>query len=100
MKTLEINLIVKLFKEGDYYIAYSPELQISTQGNSKRQAKQRFAERLQIFFERSIQTNTLEDRLKSLGWNIEENEPPKQLVIPRELLKAKECQSFAHNFAF
>ena len=62
---VKINIIVKIFKEGDYYIAYSPQLQIATQGHNQKEAQKRFNERVQIFLERGIETGTLHKRLKT-----------------------------------
>lgn len=64
----QFQLQVSFIKEGDAYIAYTPALDISTSGNSLEQAKQRFEELSQIFFEECIQMGTLDSVLQDLGW--------------------------------
>jgi len=51
-KLIEIQILVNVFMENDYYIAYSPDLQIATQGKTEAEVEKRFAERLDIFFNR------------------------------------------------
>ena len=45
---------VNIFKENNYYIAYSPDLEIATQGKTVKQVKRRFKERLAIFKEGTV----------------------------------------------
>ena len=99
---VEINLEVKIFKENDYYIAFSPDLQLSTQGKTIKQVKKRFEDRIAIFIERALETKTLEKRLKKLGWgNIRhEPTPPKDVMVPRELLMAKQCESMDYQLIY
>ena len=65
----EFNLPVSIFKEGDYFIAYTPALDLSTAGKTFRQVKQRFQEVVKIFFEEIANRGTLEEVLSELGWN-------------------------------
>lgn len=99
---IKINLKVQIFKESDYYIAFSPELQIATQGKTIKEIKKRFQDRIAIFVERALETKTLEKRLKNLGWENIKHEPipPKEVVIPRELLMAKHCKSMDYPLAY
>lgn len=99
---IEINLRINIFKENDYYIAFSPELQISTQGKTLKQVKKRFGERISIFVERAVETKTLEKRLEKLGWeNIRHNPtPPRDVIVPRELLLAKKCKSMDYQLSY
>lgn len=99
---IEINLKVKIFKENDYYIAFSPDLQIATQGKTIKQVKKRFGDRMAIFVQRALETKTLEKRLKKLGWeNIRHDPtPPKDVMVPRELLMAKHCKSMDYQLIY
>lgn len=47
----EISLPVSILKEGKYFIAYTPALDLSTSGKSFDEVKKRFGEVVQIFFE-------------------------------------------------
>ncbi len=96
-KHIKIKLQVQIFKEGDYYIAFSPDLQIATHANSFEQAKLRFEERLQIFLERAEETGTLEKRLRKLGWTTSKRKkpmPPAEVKVPREILNAQPRETY------
>lgn len=99
---IEINLKINIFKEKDHYIAFSPELQIATQGKTLKQVKKRFGERISIFVERALETKTLEKRLKKLGWENTKHEPspPREVLVPRELLLAKKCKSMDYQLSY
>ena len=60
---LEFNIPMSILREGKKYIAYTPALDLSTSGNNYEQAKNRFNEIVQIFFEEIIRKNTLEEVL-------------------------------------
>ena len=66
--TFSLNLQVSIIKEGDKFIAYAPALDLSTFGNSLEEAKKRFTEVVEIFFEEVSKARTLEEVLKDLGW--------------------------------
>ena len=99
---IEIKLRIKIFKDNNYFIAYSPELQIATQGKTKKEVKKRFEERASIFIEMALEKGALEKRLHELGWKNVKNEPvpPKEVTVPMELLMAKECNSMNYHYAF
>lgn len=63
------NLPVSILKEGKYFIAYSPVLDLSTSGKSFEEVRRRFAEVVQIFFEELLEKGTLDEVLTSLGWH-------------------------------
>jgi len=65
---LEVNLPVSILREGKKFIAYTPALDLSTSGNSYKEAKKRFAEIVNIFFEELIKKGTLDEVLRDLGW--------------------------------
>jgi len=65
---LEFKLPVSILREGKKYIAYTPALDLSTSGKSYEEAKKRFEEIVNIFFEELIKKGTLEEVLRDLGW--------------------------------
>jgi len=65
---LEFKLPVSILREGKRFIAYSPVLDLSTSGKSYEEAKKRFKEIVNIFFEELIKKGTLEEVLRDLGW--------------------------------
>lgn len=65
---LEFNLPVSIIKEGKSYVAYTPALGLSTSAENYEQAKRRFSEVVNIFFEEIIKKETAENVLRDLGW--------------------------------
>ncbi|MFA5249165.1 MAG: hypothetical protein WC397_01340 [Candidatus Paceibacterota bacterium] len=65
---MNIKLAVSIIKEGKQYIAYTPALDLSTCGKSEKQAKKRFEEAVDVFFQELIERGTLENVLADLGW--------------------------------
>ena len=71
MKTknnLSVELEVDITKHGSQYVAYSPALDISTVGSTKKEARKRFAELVNLYFAELLEAGTLEDALEELGW--------------------------------
>lgn len=70
MKKLQyqLSLPVSILCEGDSFVAYSPALDLSTVGETFEQAKARFDEAVQIFFEEISEKGTLNEVLNELGW--------------------------------
>lgn len=101
MPHLEINvgLYLQIFKDGDYYVAYSPELEISTYAKTKKRAEERFKERLEIFFDSGLSNGTLYKNLTELGWVVDKTDkirhltPPEKITIPTYLLKNRKWES-------
>lgn len=63
-----VRLPVSIIKEGNYFIAYTPALDLSTSGKSFEEAKKRFNELVSIFFEETFKKGTLDEALQDLGW--------------------------------
>lgn len=64
----QAKLSVAILKEGNRYIAFSPALDLSTSGKTEREARKRFVEAAQLFFEETTEAGTLEKALGELGW--------------------------------
>lgn len=75
---IEMKLPVALIREGDKVVAYTPALDISTVGKDESQAKERFNELVNIFFEDLVENDTVEPVLTELGWIKEKHQwsPP------------------------
>lgn len=67
-KFFDIKLQVSIIKEGSKYIAYSPSLDLSTCGKDIEEAKKRFGEAVNMFFEETERDGTTVEVLKELGW--------------------------------
>jgi len=66
--SLEAKVPVLFFKEGKKVIAYSPALDLSTCGDTERQARKRFAEAAVIFITEIHKMGTLDEVLEECGW--------------------------------
>jgi len=76
-----VNLPVAIFREGKYFVAYTPALDLSTSGKSFEEVKRRFDELVKIFFEEIIKNGTLPEVLQELGWRkIEKTWSPPPII--------------------
>jgi len=82
---LEFKISVSVIKEGKKYIAHTPALDLSTSGKSYEEAKKRFEEIVNIFFEELIKKGTLEDVLTDLGWRRVQTNWIPPMVISQDL---------------
>jgi len=67
------NIDVKLFKEGNYVIAYCSALDLSSYGSNYVDAENSFKEALKILIDELTEKNTLNKELLRLGWTIDDN---------------------------
>ena len=81
---LEFKLPVSVLREGKKYIAYTPALDLSTSGRNYDEAKKRFNEIVNIFFEELIKKGTLEEVLRGLGWKRIQTKWSPPVVISQE----------------
>jgi len=65
---IQFSLPVSIIREDKSFIAYTPALDISTAGDTLEEAKERFEELVEIFFEEIIEKGTIEQVLTDLGW--------------------------------
>ena len=78
---IEVSLPVSIIKEGKYFVAYTPTLDLSTSADTIEQAKKHFSEAVEIFFQELLDAGTLEEVLQDLGWiKIDEQWTPPQEV--------------------
>ena len=60
---LDFNISVKLFKEGQSYVAYTPVLDLSSCGKTEKKALQNISDAAQLFIKECIKDGTLEEVL-------------------------------------
>jgi len=65
---MKISLRVEIFKEEDSYVALSPELNVSSFGETIEDAKRSVREALEAFIEQCESMGTLEDVLEASGF--------------------------------
>jgi predicted RNase H-like HicB family nuclease len=66
---MKISLRVEIFKEEDTYVALSPELNVSSFGETIEDAKRSIREALEAFIEESERMGTLEAILEESGFS-------------------------------
>ncbi len=66
MFSLEFDMIV--FREGKAFVAYSPELDVSSCGNTFEQARENLKTAVRLFLEEAEKMGTLEDILSESGY--------------------------------
>jgi predicted RNase H-like HicB family nuclease len=67
-KKIKVSLPVIFFREGKYFIARCPILDLAAQGKTYEEAGKRFEYLVDIFFKELEEKGTLEDVLTGLGW--------------------------------
>lgn len=65
---VQLSIPVSFFREGKYFIAHTPTLDLSTSGKTYEEAGKRFQQVLEIFFEELTEKGTLAEVLLSQGW--------------------------------
>ncbi len=83
------SLPLTIIREDDQFIAYTPALDISTCGSTFDQAKERFGELIEIFFEELCSMGTLEDVLEECGWK-KINKPEQRWIPPAVISQTTE----------
>lgn len=81
---VQVSLPVSFLKEDKYFIAYSPALDLSTSGKSFEEAKKRFEEVVEIFFEELMEKGTLDKVLGELGWKKAQRAWSPPIVVAHE----------------
>jgi len=70
---IQFSLPVSILREGDSFVAYTPALDLSTDGASFEEAQKNFFEAVNIFFAELIEMGTIEEVLTELGWQKQNN---------------------------
>lgn len=65
---MDISVRVEIFKEGDAYVALSPELNVSSFGETVDEAKKSLKEAVGAFIEECETMGTLEEVLEESGF--------------------------------
>ena len=66
---MDISVRVEIFKEGDAYVALSPELNVSSFGETIDEAKKSLKEAVGAFIEECEAMGTLEEVLEESGFS-------------------------------
>ena len=90
---MEINFTSEIWKEGNAYVAYSPELDVSSCGKTIGEAKENLLEAVEGFLEEAEKMGTLRIILEEAGFTKEDKE--KQIAWKAPELLSLERVSFA-----
>ena len=86
---MKIKYSVVVFKEGDSYAAYTPQLDLSSCGDTPTTARRMLGEAIELFLDEAENRGTLEDILKEGGYGKEKNmwiSPPLVEIATEETL--------------
>jgi predicted RNase H-like HicB family nuclease len=68
---MDIQFTTQILKEGDTFVAYAPELDLSSCGKTIQEAKAHLAEAVTLFIEEAQRMGTLQDILEEAGYTKE-----------------------------
>ncbi len=86
---ISAEVTVNLLREDDCFVAYCPDLDLSTHGDSPEEAMKHFQEVLDIFFEDITKKGSLAQVLEDCGWTrVEIDHTPKW--IPPAIIAQKQ----------
>jgi len=66
---MKVYVRIEIFKEGDVYVALSPELNVSSFGDGIEDVKMSLREAIEAFIEECEKMGTLEDVLEESGFS-------------------------------
>jgi hypothetical protein len=91
IKGFEFDIDVEFYRQGEFIVAYSPDLDLSTYSKTLERAKSAFEDALNVFMTETLEKGTFFSELESLGWKI-------KLVPTPEFLKPKKRSNpTSHN---
>ena len=70
---MKLDFRIEIFKEDKLYVAVAPELNVSSFGNTKKEAKASLKEAVELFLEECRRMGTLDDVLIEAGFNLRMN---------------------------
>jgi predicted RNase H-like HicB family nuclease len=83
----EIHFTVRVWRENGTYVAHTPELDVSSCGDSVREAKSRLREAVSLFLEGAADMGTLRDILMEAGFERRGKAYRARTVVAREKVK-------------
>ena len=104
-RSVEVQVDVVLIKEGEFYVALCPSLNVSSYGQTQGEAKTAFDEALKIFISETDKKGNLEKELLKNGWVLQQQpklsyKPPKLSVFPDAAAYKKSKLKFKEKIAF
>jgi predicted RNase H-like HicB family nuclease len=65
---MDIEFTCQILKEGKTYVAYSPELDVSSCGSTRERARRNLLEAVRLFLQEAERMGTLEQILQEAGY--------------------------------
>ena len=81
---IPIGFDMVVFREGKTYVAYSPELDVSSCGETVDQARQNLKTAVRLFVEEADKMGTLDDILTESGYQKDDSgrwSPPRMVAV-------------------
>jgi len=73
----EFKLLGTIKRQENWYIAYCPALDITTQGKTSTEAKENLKEACSLFMLSCFERGTFEQAMRELGWSVVNGASPK-----------------------
>ena len=70
---MRLFLTIKIWKEGTHFIAYTPELDVASQGRTPAGAEKRLHEAVTLFLEETKRMGTFKEIMEASGFQRREN---------------------------
>jgi len=90
IKGFEFDIDVEFYHQGEFIVAYAPDLDLSSYSKTLEGAKSSFEDALNVFMTETLEKGTFFSELESLGWSI-------KLVPTPEFLKPKKSTNPASH---
>ncbi len=86
-----ISYTVHTFKEGNSYVAYVPELDVSSCGATPEEARKNIRDAVQAFLDTSTEMGTLEEILQEAGYTQQKDGwlPPEFVSLDRAVASVR-----------
>lgn len=84
MSVRYVSIPVTILREGKRFVVYTPALDLSTSGKTFEEARARFQEAAELFFEELERMGTLHDALMGLGWTKVERQWTPPVLVAQE----------------
>lgn len=88
---MEINFLIQIWQEGKMYVAYSPELDVSSCGKTPKEAQKNLHKAVEILLEETSRMGTLNEILEESGFIKEKYNNKVRWQPPKIISTKKEC---------
>jgi len=85
MKYIKIQLNSEVWKEGNMYVSYIPQLDLSSCGKTIDEAKKNIREAVELFFEETQKMGTYQKILKEAGFSYDKKWKAPEIIAFEKL---------------